>query len=280
MCVLMGYLLAHYVLRLKIAFQPTAIFANVADAVTEMWRHSITGYKRKDYEAHTGAGRQGEQYEKKRIENLKDLYLNNLVWGFLARKLNETVSSRRTDLYFILAVFYSFLITVVIFTFEYFGLSKLNPNSFRGSDNAGVWSFLVFSFNTIMHTGFTRIIPNSDWAFAFGNFELLAGIITLVFFVYVLMTSSKERYRDDFRRVVSGLNQSSKEIEKFLEKKLKMRLIDAEAKIIEHDPKFRDMIISFGRTPVVLEGELVSPEDDKREEVIAQNEDCKKHDKE
>jgi len=76
---------------------------------------------------------------------------------------------------------------------------------------------------------------------------LFAGIITLIFFVYVLMTSSKERYREDFKRLVHGLDQSSKEIERFFEKKLRMRLIDAEVKLVEHDPTFRETIKSFGR---------------------------------
>jgi len=248
MSVLMVYLLVHYLLRLKVAFRPTALFSNIADFVNDMWRGQIDDYKRKDYAAHTGAGpQQGEAYEKKRIENLKTLYLHTVMWSFFAKKLNETVSSRRTDLYFILAVLYSVVLSVLILGFEYAALAKVDPNSFRGAENANLWSFMVFSFNTIMHTGFTRIAPNSDWAFALGNLELFAGIITLIFFVYVLMTSSKERYREDFKRLVHGLDQSSKEIERFFEKKLRMRLIDAEVKLVEHDPTFRETIKSFGR---------------------------------
>jgi hypothetical protein len=45
-----------------------AVFADVAKVMTSMWRESVKIYKRKDYEAHSGAGPQGVEYEKKRVE--------------------------------------------------------------------------------------------------------------------------------------------------------------------------------------------------------------------
>jgi hypothetical protein len=223
-----------------------------------MWRHSVTTYKRKDYQAHTGAGPQGAEYERKRVENLKELYLNNLMWEFFAKKLDETVSSRRTDLYFIVAVLYSFLLTVLIFGFEYYALSKVDPGSFQMPPQRSIWSFILFSFNVILTTEFSRITPISDIALSLATLELFAGVITLIFFVYVLLTSSRERHREDLRNLVRGLTQSSKEIERFLEKSLKMRLIDAEDKIIEHDPSFLKTMESLGRArTIVQEGEIV-----------------------
>jgi hypothetical protein len=266
MGVLMLYLFVHYVLRIRVAFRPTAVFADVTKVVTSMWRHSVTIYKRKDYQAHTGAGPQGAEYEKKRVENLKELYLNNLMWEFFAKKLNETVSSRRTDLYFIVAVLYSFLLTVLIFAFEYRALSKVDPGSFQMPPQSSIWSFILFSFNVILTTEFSRITPVSDIALSLATLELFAGVITLIFFVYVLLTSSRERYREDLRNLVLGLTQSSKEIERFLEKSLKMRLIDAEVKIIEHDPNFVKTMESLGRArTVVQEAEIVLQPEERTE---------------
>ena len=263
MSVLMLYLFVHYVLRIRVAFRPTAVFADVAKVVTSMWRESVKIYKRKDYEAHSGSGPQGAEYEKKRVENLKQLYSNNLMWEFLAKKLNETVSSRRTDLYFIVAVLYSFLLTVTVFGFEYYALSKIDPSSFQMPKQISVWSFILFSFNVIMTTEFSRITPVSDTALSLATLELFAGVITLIFFFYVLLTSSRERYREDLRNLALGLTQSSKEIERFLEKNLKMRLIDAEDKIIEHDPSFLKTMESLGRVrPLVHEAAIVPQPDE------------------
>ena len=266
MSVLMLYLFVHYVLRIRVAFRPTAVFADVAKVVTSMWRESVKIYKRKDYEAHSGSGPQGVEYEKKRVENLKQLYSNNLMWEFLAKKLNETVSSRRTDLYFIVAVLYSFLLTVTVFGFEYYALSKIDPSSFQMPKQISVWSFILFSFNVIMTTEFSRITPVSDTALSLATLELFAGMITLIFFFYVLLTSSRERYREDLRNLALGLTQSSKEIERFLEKSLKMRLIDAENKIIEHDPSFLKTMESFGRVRTVVHEAEIVPQPDGRKD--------------
>ena len=267
MSVLMLYLFVHYVLRIRVAFRPTAVFADVTKVVTSMWRHSVTIYKQKDDQAHTGAGPHGAEYEKKRVENLKELYLSSLMWEFLAKKLNETVSSRRTDLYFIVAVLYSFLLTVLIFGFEYYALSKIDPGSFQMTPQSSIWSFILFSFNVILTTAFSRITPISDIALSLATLELFAGVITLIFFVYVLLTSSRERYREDLRNLVLGLTQSSKEIERFLEKSLEMRLIDAEDKIIEHDPSFLKTMEALGRPRgAVQEAEIVPQPEERRDD--------------
>jgi hypothetical protein len=267
MSVLMLYLFVHYVLRIRVAFRPTAVFADVTKVVTSMWRHSVTTYKRKDYQAYTGAGPQGAEYEKKRVDNLKELYLNNLLWEFFANKLNETVSSRRTDLYFIVAVLYSFLLTVLIFGFQYYALSKVDPGSFQTPSQSSIWSFILFSFNVILTTEFSRITPISDIALSLATLELFAGVITLIFFVYVLLTSSRERYREDLSNLVLGLTQSSKEIERFLEKSLKMRLIDAEDKIIEHDPSFLKTMESLGRARTIVQEAEIVPQPEERRDV-------------
>jgi hypothetical protein len=67
MSVLMLYLFVHYVLRIRVAFRPTAVFADVAKVVTSMWRESVKIYKRKDYEAHSGSGPQGVEYERSEL---------------------------------------------------------------------------------------------------------------------------------------------------------------------------------------------------------------------
>lgn len=266
MSILMLYLFVHYVLRIRVAFRPTAVFADVTKVVTSMWRHSVTIYKRKDDQAQSSTESQGAEYEKKRVENLKQLYLSSLMWEFLAKKLNETVSSRRTDLYFIVAVLYSFLLTVLIFGFEYYALSKVDPGNFQMRPQSSIWSFILFSFNVILTTEFSRITPISDIALSLATLELFAGVITLIFFVYVLLTSSRERYREDLRNLVLGLTQSSKEIERFLEKSLNMRLIDTEDKIIEHDPSFLKTMESLGRTRTVVQQAEIVPPPEKRSE--------------
>ena len=245
MVLLFFYLLYHYVLRLRIAFRPTSVFADIAPTVQGMWRTSIDQYKGNEFKARQGT----EDYEKKHIQNIKDLYLNNLILAYVATKLDRAVSTRRTDVYFIVALVYSFVLTVTIFGLEYFALFKLNPLSFNNAEQSTVWSFLLFSFNAILHTGFATVAPASGASLAFANLELVAGLVIGLGFVYILLTSSRERYRQEVNNVADKLSESATRIERFLEKKLRMRLVDAEAKLIAVDPNFSDMLRVFGRTP-------------------------------
>jgi hypothetical protein len=217
-----------------------------------MWRASIKTYKSNEFKAQSGPDANPSDYPKKHIQNIKDLYLNNLFWAHVAKKLDQAVSTRRTDIYFIVALVYSFILTVVIFGFQYFALSKLDPSSFKNADQASFWSYLLFSFNAILHTGFATVVPASGPALVLANLELVAGLIIGLCLVFILLTSSRERYRQDVKDVADKLAGSAKQIERFLEKKLRMRLIDAEAKIIAEDPTFSEMLQNFGRTPPTL----------------------------
>lgn len=255
MAVLLLYLSYHYFLRLRVAFRPSSVFADIAPTVEGMWRTSIDTYKANEFKARSGPDAKPDDYPKKHIQNIKDLYLNNLFWAHVAKKLDQAVSSRRTDVYFIVALVYSFVLTVTIFGFEYFALFRLDQSSFRNADQATFWSFLLFSFNAILHAGFAVVVPASGPALVLANLELVAGLIIGLCLVFILLTSSRERYRQDVKDVADKLSSSAKQIERFLENKLRMRLIDAEAKIIEQEPNFSEMLQTFGRTPPKLEAQ-------------------------
>jgi hypothetical protein len=252
MAVLLLYLSYHYILRLRVAFRPTSVFADIGPTVEGMWRSSISTYKGNEFKARSAPDAKPSDYPKKHIQNIKDLYLSNLFWAHVAKKLDQAVSTRRTDVYFIVALIYSFVLTVTVFGFQYLALFKLDPSSFNNAEQASFWSFLLFSFNAILHTGFATVVPASGPALLWANLELVAGLIIGLCLVFILLTSSRERYRQDVKGVADKLSASAKQIERFLEKKLRMRLIDAEAKLIAEDPSFSQMLLNFGRTPPKL----------------------------
>jgi len=218
-----------------------------------MWRTSIETYRGKEYKARSGPGADPKDYPKKHVDNIKDLYMQNLMYAYLAEKLQKAVSARHTDVYFIVALIHSFALTMIVFAFEYFGLFKLAPTSFGHSYDVSFWSFLLFSFNAMLRAGYASVTPQSTLALAFANLELLASAVIGLCLVFILLTSSRERYRQEVRDVAKNLATSAREIERFLENKLRMRLIDAEAKIIAVDPSFADVLTSFGRVPTIID---------------------------
>ena len=127
MCVLGAYLLLHYILRIRIAYRPQSLFANIAPAVGKMWQQCINSFKTNGGSINDDGTPENIINQKKQIENLKNLYFNNLFWSYLATKLQLAVSSRPTDLYFVAALVYTFLLTVGVFALEYWAcLESIN----------------------------------------------------------------------------------------------------------------------------------------------------------
>lgn len=104
----------------------------------------------------------------------------------------------------------------------------------------------------MLHTSFATIVPSTGVALLFANLELLAGIIIGLFLVFILLTSQRERYRQDLSTVIDGLLRNATEIEGFLIQELGLQLVDVEVRIIEEDPTFSSTMQSFGRTPPPL----------------------------
>jgi len=122
------YLIFHYVFRLRGAYRRESTFASIAPTIGLMWESTIKTFK--DAEATIPSSEQSPAAQKKRVNSLKTLYSASLLYTYLAGKLRESVASRRTDLYFLVALVYTFVLTVVAFGFEFWGLFKIDPSSF------------------------------------------------------------------------------------------------------------------------------------------------------
>jgi hypothetical protein len=250
MTVIGVYIVIHYVFRFRSAYRRESIFANIAPQIGLMWESTVKTFK--DAEAGIAPDDQSPETQKKRITNLKTLYTASLLYTYVAGKLRQSVSSRRTDLYFLVALVYTFLLTVVAFGFEYWGLFKIAPSSFHTTGGVSGWAFLLFSFNAMLHTTYATVVPASGPALLLANLELVAGIIIGLFLVFILLTSQRERYRHDLSNVIEGLARSATQIEGFLIGELGMQPLEVELRIIQVDPAFSSTLQSFGRTPPQL----------------------------
>lgn len=255
MFVLFSYLALHYIMRVRTAFQPNSVFGNIGVLVGVMWEQTLTNFRNKELRDEALIDTNSPEFRKKHVENLKTLYIHNLTWSFFARKLDEVFSNRRTDLYFLWALIQTFILTVVVFAFEYFGLYKIQPTAFLSSGSTSFWSFLLFSFNAIIHAGFASLTPNSSWALLFANLETLASLLIGVIFFFVLLTSNRERYRQEIKTVIDNLSEGADQTAGFIQKEFKITMIEAEAQIVQENPDFGKMLESFGRIPTVSQVE-------------------------
>jgi hypothetical protein len=253
MAMLFFYLAAHYVLRLRMAFQPSSVFVDIGRTMGRIWGEILSHFKKMALEDAAKLDPTSDEFRKKHMQSMGLLFIVNLACTFGAKKLQEVVSSRKTDLYFLGALVYTFVLTVIVFAFEYFALYQIQPASFSSSGVPSFWAFLLFSFNAILTGEFATVRPASTAALLLANLEMLSGVFNLVIFVFVLFTSNRERLRQDMTTAIEQLEEGARQIAGFIEGEYAVSMIEAEQKIMQDNPVFSKTIAWFGGKPAAPE---------------------------
>ena len=228
MVLLALYYCRHVVRKFKMAFQPASVFANLAEVIRKFWNSYKDKILPDQVKVESQLDPNSENYRTKTIENLNSLYMVNSVLLAVAERLKGAAVSRKLDIYFIVSLLYTALLTVVIFAFEYLGLEKAYPGSFNGIKSPGFWDFLSFSFNTIMTASISPIMPKSAVAQVLAHGELVAALLLLVILVFVVLTIIRERFREDVELTIAELKNGADLIEAHIRQQYKLTMLDVE----------------------------------------------------
>lgn len=245
MVVLGIYLCAHYAQRFRIAFQPSNVFTDIAQLVRKLWQHFREIAVEKELRAVAELDPNSDEYKEKHRQNLSNMFIQILMLRFLAGRLREVAASRKMDLYFIVALVYTFLLTAVIFAFQYSALEKVAPGSFQLPGSPSFWTFLAFSFGTLLPSDFSRVFPHSPTAAVMAYLELASGFVMVIIFVSVLFAILRERYREDIDKVIEELNRSADTLDALIHREYRLSLEEAEAALVEANPDLVKTITLF-----------------------------------
>lgn len=237
MCVLLIFLGRHFCLDFRLAFRPSSVFANFAGFVRQLRalleEKLFAEHARKFSELDP----QCEEYKKEYQSNLQDAYVCNSVLLFLAQKLKQVAESRKLDVYFICTLLFTFLLTVVVFAFEYLALYKIDRTSFVPSEGVGFLDFLRLSFSTLMTASAASVSPASAWAHTICSVELLATLLLIFILASIVLAVARERYREDMELVVDELNASATAIAAQMEEGYQLTYDQLEQQLIRHSLK-------------------------------------------
>lgn len=226
------YLVTHYFRRFRMAFSPSTVFADVGTIVRKAWeklRESIPARPE-------GVDQESQEYKQKLGQNLLSIYTITTVLHFLGERLREVVNSRKLDLYFVGSLMYTFFLTVVVFGIEYFGLERLAPGSFTGIETPSLFDFLGLSFSTLMTSDISPMKPASGIAQVASYIQLFGSLLIIVLLVFIILTSIRERYRQDLDGVVNELWSASERVGGLLEANYELTVAGAEAWLLEFNP--------------------------------------------
>lgn len=227
------YLVVHFVRRFRVAFSPSTVFADVSVVIRQVWSYTKESTMAKRPE---GLDRDSPEYKQKFGQNLLVMYMVSSGLYFLGERLREVINSRKLDLYFLGSLLYTFVLTSIAFSLEYFGLERVLPGSFIGQPDPGLIQFLGFSFSTLMTSDISPLKPASGLAQTGAYIQLFGSLLIIVLLVFVVLTSIRERYRQDLDGVVGELREASDNIGGFLEANYELTVAGAEALLLEFNP--------------------------------------------
>ncbi len=242
MAFLAFYLSRHFFRRFRIAFSPSTVFADFSSAIRTTWeqiRHSALAQPADGAEPGT------EDYKQKFGQNVLLTYVVSTTLYVLGVRLRSVVASRKLDLYFLASLLYTFLLTAFVFGLEYTGLERVMPGSFTGVQQPSVLDFLGLSFSTLMTSDVSPLRASTKLAQAGLYVQLFGSLLIVVLLAFVILTSIRERYRQDLDEVVTELGTVSETVGRFLEKNFDLTVAAAEAFLLDSSPVVTRWLLSL-----------------------------------
>jgi len=227
------YLVVHFFRRFRVAFLPSTVFADVSGAIRNTWNRV------KDFEMTKrpeGLDLKSDEYKQKFGQNLLMMYVMTTGLYVLGERLREVINSRKLDLYFLGSLVYTFFLTSLVFALEYLGLERVAPGSFIGVPEPRFFQFLGLSFSTLMTSDISPLKAASGLAQAGAYIELFGSLLIIVLLAFVVLTSIRERYKQDLDGVVNELGAASQSIGGFLEANYDLTIAGAEAWLLAFNP--------------------------------------------
>ncbi|MCF8055827.1 MAG: hypothetical protein K9K37_04195 [Desulfocapsa sp.] len=225
-------LLVHYYRQLKTVFASKTVFARTADAIGGMWEKVKTD---NTFVLPDNIDPSTEEGEKQFLNSLIPMYILTAGLERVVGGMRSVAESRKLDLFFLLSWCATVCLTVFVFAFLYLGVEKVSPGSFENA--AGFVSFLGYSLCVLTTSDLSYIKPLSDTARIVSFLELCGSISVLILMVFLILTSLRDRYRDDFSRVANELETTMEKFENLMKENFKLTLQAADEKLLlcSHD---------------------------------------------
>lgn len=238
MVYLAGCLAFHYARRFRSAFQRSTVFATAVNGVRAVHKH-LVHHGLTEYNDSTDA------QQHKPLVRVQTGYVTLSALRIAAEKLREVSASRKVDLYLTASLVFTVAFTALVFAFLYQGLYALDPLSFTVTGAFGFWKALAYSFSTLMTADLATVVPTSTAAQILANAELFCSLLLFLLFVFVLLTSTRERYREDLDLIVGELRVASELAAETFERDFEMKVQAAEVLLIEAQPALMKAIAKY-----------------------------------
>ncbi|TLD72267.1 hypothetical protein FEM03_02615 [Phragmitibacter flavus] len=147
------------------------------------------------------------------VEHRWTYYLTDNLINYIESKFTDFTHSRKFELMLMVSLVYTFLLTTVTFALIYSAIFMLNAQAFSIGSNTSFWSFLGLSLSRMTASGLSELVAHSNLAIAASHFQSVFQMGMIVLFVFILLTSKRERFYQGALEFKEELTKIAKAIE-------------------------------------------------------------------
>ncbi len=255
MFLLLILLVMHLISSFKQAYKAT-VFSKISQGISELKKKIIeTSFLKDVIESTVKNSGNDSDSDKNYKAKLSTVYMFHSGVEFLTDKIRDVLRSRKMDLYLILSWLWTFVVTALIYSFEYYALFKIDSASFSTPNRPGFLSFLGFSFGKLTPSSVSSISPNSVYATALCYAELASSLVIVVILVFTILTAARERYKEDIESLTRELNDIGVLIQSNAQGLFNLAMTDIEIILLTQN---REMVNMFRRMRGMAE--LLAPQ--------------------
>ncbi len=126
-----------------------------------------------------------------------------------ADKVLGPATNRRLDLYLLVSWIWIVVVVVFSYSFLYWGLFKVAPDSFSASGQPSWAAFLGYSVSVFTTADLSGIVPSGILARVVSHTELLCMLATGVILFFTILTAAREKYQEDIRELLDELRRTA-----------------------------------------------------------------------
>lgn len=221
------YLFYHFSKKFKYAFKPSHIFTIQADAVNKHWDKIRDNFKIAEEIKESEFDNMNANQKEKWCANLQNALILNRLFFFITSKLRKFQKSRLNIIYYLVSMFFTIILTVVIFSLLNFALYKLDPQAFNSEPKGNFFFFIYYSFNTLFTSSVNDFYPISDFARFLNSFEILFSFVLLAIVFFLFTTIIRDKHNDEINSVINDISKKGHELEGLINVEYKMDVYQA-----------------------------------------------------
>lgn len=227
MSILFAYLFYHYAKKLKYAFKPSHIFTVQSEAINKMWDNVKNKFKVAEEIRDTELENMTPSQQEGFCNNLQFVIIINRILYFITSKLKRFQRSNLNVIYYFASVFYTIIITVLVFALHNMALFKIDQSSFNTNPKGNFLFFVYYSFNTLFTNSINDFYPVSDYARFLSSFETLFAFILLAIIFFLLTTIVRDKHNEEITSAITSIKKKGEELEIVISEDYKMDLTEA-----------------------------------------------------